>query len=105
MNTEIVWLSLIRFFSDNSPKQLDKVTLCLLGHAFHNLCLRRRELQKPDVAWKYGNIFNADVENNQWLYGGKAQFEEMIKDIGTTNKVAREMKPNFKYVPQPSVQI
>ena len=72
-------------------------SLALLGHAFHNLCLRRRELQKPDVAWKYGSIFNTDVEHNRWLYGGKAQVEEMIKEIGTTNKVAREMKPNFKY--------
>ena len=55
------------------------------------------KLQKPDVAWKYGNIFNAEVEHNRWLYGGKAQVEEILKDIGTTNKVAWEMKPNFKY--------
>ena len=77
--------------------RLGTSSLALLGHAFHNLCLRRRELQKPDVAWKYGNIFIADVEHTRWLHGGKAQVEEMIKDIGTTNKVAREMKPNFKY--------
>lgn len=71
--------------------QLGTTGLALLGHAFHCLCLRRRELQKPDVAWKYADLFSADVEHNKWLYGGKQKVEEMIKDIGTTNKVAGAM--------------
>ena len=40
--------------------------MAMLGHGFHNLCLRRRELQKPDVAWKYNNLFDADVKHNDY---------------------------------------
>ncbi len=65
--------------------------MALLGHAYHQLCLRRRELHKPDVAWKYGDLFAAEIVHNQCLYGGKEKVEEKIKDIGTTNKVAGEM--------------
>ena len=42
--------------------------LAVLGHGFHNVCLRR-ELHKPDVgqAWKYENLFAAEVPHNAYL--------------------------------------
>ncbi|XP_072015819.1 uncharacterized protein [Amphiura filiformis] len=70
-------------------------SLALLGHGFHNLCLRRRELQKADVAWKYAPLFSPDVPHNQWLYGGDSHVEKLIKDIGTSN--ALKMKKAIPY--------
>ena len=71
---------------------LSMSSLAMLGHGYHSLCLRRRELQKPDVAWKYANLFASDVEHNQWLYGGNNNVEKMVKDIGTTNQVASQLR-------------
>ena len=53
---------------------------------FLNLCLRRCELHKPDLAWKYGYLFLANIANNQFLYGDSV--EKQIKDIGNVNQVS-----------------
>ena len=68
--------------------------LAVLGHGFHNVCLRRRELHKPDVgqAWKYENLFAAEVPHNAYLYGGNENVEKMIKDIGTNNTAAHRLQ-------------
>ena len=61
--------------------------VAMLGHGFHNLCLRRRELQKPDVAWKYNNLFDADVKHNDYLYGGNENVERLVKDVNSSNRL------------------
>ena len=84
--------------SDTSSETIEQLTslsinsLALLGHGYHTLCLRRRELQKPEVAWKYSNLFSPDIEHNQWLYGGNENVEKMVKDIGTSNQVASRLR-------------
>ena len=61
--------------------------MAMLGHGFHNLCLGRRELQKPDVAWKYNNLFDADVKHNDYLYGGNENVERLVKDVNSSNRL------------------
>ena len=74
--------------------------LAMLGHGFHNLCLRRRELHKPDVAWKYGHLFSANVAHNEFLYGDNV--EKLIKDIGNVNQVSSQLKPSTRSRSTPS---
>ncbi len=62
-------------------------SLALLGHAYHSVSLRRRELQKPDVAWKYHPLFEPEVEDNQYLYGGKENVEKVFTEVGTMSQV------------------
>lgn len=54
--------------------------VAMLGHAYHLLCLRRRELHKPDVDWRYANLCSANIEHTHLLYGNNVQ--EEIKRIG-----------------------
>lgn len=81
-----------------SREQIEQLTslsinsLALMGHGYHSLCLRRRELQKPEVAWKYANLFSPELEHNQWLYGGNDKVEKLIKDIGTSNQVSSRLR-------------
>ena len=71
--------------------------LCLLGHAYHVLCLRRRELFKPDVDWRFANICSStDIEHTSLLFGDN--ISESIKKVGDDNKATnmlRGPKPKF----------
>ena len=68
--------------------------MAMLGHGFHSICLRRRELQKPDVAWKYETLFASDVPHNKYLYGGNENVEKMVKDVNNSLR----MRPNASAV-------
>ena len=68
--------------------------IAMLGHGFHNLCLRRHEIHKPDAAWKYGHLFLANVAHNQFLYGDNV--EKLIKDIGNANQVSSQLKASAR---------
>ncbi len=85
--------------------KLSKSSLALLGHKFHNLCVRHWELQKPDVAWKYSGLLVADVPHNQYLYGGNTNVEKLIKDIGTSQQVANAMRGRLKTVGDQAIYI
>ena len=60
--------------------------LAVLGHGFHNLCLRRRELFKTEVDVRYANLCTADIPHTAWLFGDDLQ--ETIKKIGADNQTA-----------------
>ena len=66
---------------------LGMTSLALLGHGFHNLCLRRRELQRLDLNKRFDNIFEPDVIHNEYLYGGDKNIEKMIKDKSSAPKL------------------
>ncbi len=64
--------------------------LILLGMAYHLLCLRRRELMRPDVDWRYGHLCSTNIQHSSLLFGDSV--EEEIKKIGDTNKVSNTVK-------------
>ncbi len=68
--------------------------LAMLGHGFHNLCLRRRELQKQDLPWKYESLFSPDITHNEYLYGGNQNVERVMKDISTSNQLKLNLSGN-----------
>ena len=69
--------------------------LTLLGQAYHLLCIRRREMMKPDVDWRYTHLCSANVAHTSFLFGDDVQ--EEIKKIGDTNKVANTVRGNRQY--------
>ena len=74
-------------------------SMAMLGHAYHLLCLRRRDLHKPDVDWRYANLCSANIKHTSLLYGDDIQGE--IKKIGDDNKYSNTIRGGYYYAPRP----
>ena len=59
--------------------------LAFLGHGFHNLCLRRRELVKPELKAEYLHLCSSTVPHSTLLF--EDDVEKRVKDISDVNKV------------------
>jgi hypothetical protein len=72
-------------------KDLGIDALGLIGHGYHLLSLRRRDLMKPDVDWQYANLCTADAPHTKYLFGD--DIHGVIKDISTHNQVSNKLRP------------
>ena len=74
--------------SPHRLKYIDEViklgtnALVFLGHGFHHLCLRRRELIEPEIDPKYHGLFSPTVKHTEFLFGGNLQEKICSSDCG-----------------------
>lgn len=87
-----------------SPHRLSKMEeiidagidgLTLLGHAYHLLCLRRKELMKYDLDSHYGLLCSANIPHTSNLFGDDIEGE--IRKITDTNKAAHTLRGANRY--------
>lgn len=72
--------------------------LAVMGHGFHQLCLRRRELIKPEIDPRFHGLFNPSVAHTDCLFGGNLQ--EKIAQIGVEYKHTNLMRPKPAFNPR-----
>ena len=69
--------------------------LSFLGHGYHNLCLRRRELLKKGLNNDYGQLCSASVPYTDLLFGDEV--EKKVKDITDVRQVGSKIRGSTSY--------
>ena len=64
--------------------------LALLGHGFHHLCLRRRELLKYDLKQDYAHLCSPSVKYSDFLFGN--DIEKKVTEIKNLNQVGSKIR-------------
>jgi len=64
--------------------------LALLGHGFHHLCLRRRELLKTDLKQDYAHLCSPSVKYSDFLFGN--DIEKRVTEIKNLNQVGSKLR-------------
>ncbi|KAK6175963.1 hypothetical protein SNE40_014335 [Patella caerulea] len=64
----------------------------LLGHGFHQLCMRRRELIKHELRSEYLHLCSPSIKYTDKLFGD--DIEKKVKDIRDVNRVGSRLR-NF----------